>query len=284
MKENLKNDNEYIEDGKHFIKAIKACRCDEWYDGYILKCKIKERGNHDYVLSEDKNYICKPNSEKRFYLEEEAKKTIQRAVDEFEENTNLGNYRQAQISKNAHGYYKHNKLNPAKYDFVLVYFAEDQLKFKKFRKNITLSEMIREIDWSISTEKLYGHNEAELAENPIYKEAVESNDKTLQKQLRVFYRLETKEEASWLSKLLGKRVLPTLPEEYDKTYNVDRDTIDFSMLERSCYVILHRPYFAMMNSTHEVYQLNPHTKEGVDAATRDEPSISFNDFLELFDN
>ena len=120
MKENLKNDNEYIKDEKHFIKAIKACRCDEWYDGYIVKCKIKERGNHDYVFNKDDDYICKLNSEKRFYLEESAKKTIKKAIEEFEENTNLKNYRQAQINQNAHGYYSHNELNTAKYEFILV--------------------------------------------------------------------------------------------------------------------------------------------------------------------
>ena len=40
----------------------------------------------------------------------------------------------------------------------------------------------------------------------------------------------------------------------------------------------------MKGSTHSKITLNPHTKEGVDAAKDDEPSTSFAELLELFDN
>ena len=62
-----------------------------------------------------------------------------------------------------------------------------------------------------------------------------------------------------------------------------RKEIDGKILYDSGYVLLHRPYFAMRGSTHSKYQLNPHTRRGVDAAKVDDPSISFVEFLKLFE-
>ena len=87
--------------------------------------------------------------------------------------------------------------------------------------------------------------------------------------------------------MLERKTLPQLPDEFDKEYVVDVDTMtdrSFSLLRRSGYVILHRPYFAMCGSTHKKYTLNPHTKQGVDAAEAGRAAISFCEFLELFEN
>lgn len=99
--------------------------------------------------------------------------------------------------------------------------------------------------------------------------------------------METTKECSLIEKMLEIKTLPQLPDEFDKEYVVDVDTMterSFSLLRRSGYVILHRPYFAMCGSTHKKYTLNPHTKQGVDAAEADHASISFCEFLELFEN
>ena len=77
-------------------------------------------------------------------------------------------------------------------------------------------------------------------------------------------------------------MLPALPEAHDKRYCVRTDTIDFALLHRSGYQLLHRPYFAMKDSMHEAYTLNPHTKSGVDAAPYEAETISFEEYLELF--
>lgn len=99
--------------------------------------------------------------------------------------------------------------------------------------------------------------------------------------------METTKKCSLIAKMLERRTLPQLPDEFDKEYVVDVDTMtdrSFSLLRRSGYVILHRPYFAMCCSTHKKYTLNPHTKQGVDAAEAGRAAISFCEFLELFEN
>ena len=79
------------------------------------------------------------------------------------------------------------------------------------------------------------------------------------------------------------KTLPQLSKEHDKYYVVDASTVKFAVLRRSGYKILHRPYFAMRNSTHEKWQLNPHTKTGIDAAEIDTKAIPFKEFLRLFE-
>lgn len=81
-----------------------------------------------------------------------------------------------------------------------------------------------------------------------------------------------------------KKTLPALSEEYNKYYVVDSSTVKYAILRRSGYVILHRPYFSMRNSTHEKWQLNPHTKKGIDATEYDAKSMPFCEFLKIFEN
>ena len=91
---------------------------------------------------------------------------------------------------------------------------------------------------------------------------------------------------------LGKKVtlekrfeeLPPLTEKFDKNYVINRGGLDVRLLDDSGYTILHRPYFAMKDSTHNKWTLNPHKKTGVDAAKEEDPSNSFDDFLALFDS
>ena len=81
-----------------------------------------------------------------------------------------------------------------------------------------------------------------------------------------------------------RRVLPELPEEYNKDYIVSCRDIKVGLLRRSGYVIRHRPYFAMSNSTHAAWQLNPCTKRGIDAAPDDQTPISFKEYLKMFED
>lgn len=83
--------------------------------------------------------------------------------------------------------------------------------------------------------------------------------------------------------MIKVRILPKLPKEYDKNYVVQADTVDWPLLKNSGYTVMHRPYFAMPGSTHDNWMLNPHTRSGVDAAKKDEPAISFDEFLAMFE-
>jgi hypothetical protein len=85
-----------------------------------------------------------------------------------------------------------------------------------------------------------------------------------------------------LSKLFNCRILPSLPEEYNKDYVIEGG-VDYTLLKHSGYSMWHRPYFAMPGSTHKRITLNPHTKYGLDAGKVDAEAISFQEFLKLFD-
>jgi hypothetical protein len=91
---------------------------------------------------------------------------------------------------------------------------------------------------------------------------------------------------SEIEDLTGKRILPPLPEEYDRDFIVDAGTIDEEsqkLLADSGYRIVHRPYFSMEGSTHKKWELNPHRKSVVDAAPADAEAIPFSEFEALFD-
>ena len=81
--------------------------------------------------------------------------------------------------------------------------------------------------------------------HPLYISAVENKDIHMQRQIRKYYFLPIEKKQSLISKCLGIKVLPSLSQDYDKNYIVDADTISRSVLRRSGYVMLHRPYFAM---------------------------------------
>lgn len=81
-----------------------------------------------------------------------------------------------------------------------------------------------------------------------------------------------------------KKLLPALPQAYNRKYFVQTADMDLTLLFDSGYTFFHRPYFAMYASTREAYTLNPHSKQGVDAAPKAAPSIPFQEFLQLFEN
>ena len=126
--------------------------------------------------------------------------------------------------------------------------------------------------------------EETIESDPLYVAAKNSGDEMLVSQIKTYNNIDSNRDRTLLERMLGIRVLPALPEEYDKNYVIYSDTIDTRILDHSGYRILHRPYFGMMNSTHDKWQLNPHTKTGVDAAEEGAEAMDFKDFLELFDS
>lgn len=83
-----------------------------------------------------------------------------------------------------------------------------------------------------------------------------------------------------IKKLKGN--LPALSEKYNRKYFVENKTEIRKLLVKSDYTILHRPYFAMKSSTHNVITVNPHTKVAVDAAPLAEQPLTPQEFLALF--
>ena len=83
-----------------------------------------------------------------------------------------------------------------------------------------------------------------------------------------------------IKKWKGK--LPALSEKYNRKYFVENKSEIGKLLVKSNYIILHRPYFAMKGSTHDVITVNPHTKVAVDAAPIAEHPMTPQEFLALF--
>ena len=79
-----------------------------------------------------------------------------------------------------------------------------------------------------------------------------------------------------------KEKLPALSEEYNRKYYVENKAEIGKLLVKSDYTILHRPYFAMKGSTHDVITVNPHTKVAIDAAPIAEQPMTPQEFLKLF--
>lgn len=287
-KNNVNENIKYVED-------IKKCSCSKKLgDAYVVTCKIQQRGEHDYVFIKNTDYITKEYSNKTLNLSQIAKKKISETIECFDgdEQAIRSSYIKVEIpALELNAYYVH--WNKTKYDLMLEYVNADDKKETRICKNLTLEQFIREITcpFRYKNEKTTGKKILEIlensdisniSENPLYISATEKEDLLMQNQLRLYYRIATEPEVRWLSKVLGQRILPSLPEEYDKNYVVDSDTIKISLLTRSGYVILHRPYFGMKGSTHSKWTLNPFSKTGVDAAEVAAESISFSEYLALF--
>ena len=294
MREYMKNKNEYMEDGRRYIEEIRECRCNEKKENaYLLTCKILERGKKEYTYSfEEEAYLLKGSyfGTKGFWLSDKAKTQVQRAIADFEN----------KIGKAKNGIWIKVDIVPSvmtlyydfylkgRFHFLLEYLDEEHKKIIRYREGATLQEMISEITRCMIDQDICAiirqSDKDTINRNPLYISAVESGNEPLRLLLKLYYRIANEKECDMLSALFGTRVLPSLEEEYDQTYVVDADTIQSAILVRSGYDIRHKPYFAMRGFTHTKWQLNPHTKLGVDAAPNDAETISFQEYLELFED
>ena len=286
----MHKENEYMEDGKLFVKRIRKCICKEKTGGrYSLVCSIFERGEQTYDLSEDGESLKR--GERTFWLTEDAKKTVNDAVSYFEQDIKdfLSKEHVTSVITSTGSTVSYIENLIFRYDLLLCLKCPEGENIK-FMKNRTFDEMMSTIRWECHDrkesdpvfQKILESKEDTIAENPLYAAAKASGDEKLMKRLKLYYNIATPKDCTFLGKLLGAKVLPKLPEAYDKNYVVDANTIHMKILDDSCYTILHRPYFAMMGSTHSKWQLNPHTRRGVDAAKAAGESISFKEFLDLF--
>mgnify|MGYP006983243575 FL=1 len=109
------------------------------------------------------------------------------------------------------------------------------------------------------------------------------DDKRLMAELDLLYDVPSKESLSVLESVDGVKRLPKLSEKYDTCYVVDYDKQTVLSLNLSRYKFIHTPGFAMKGRTRSKLLINPHQKYAVDAAKIDAPSVTFDEFLKLFD-
>ena len=279
----MKNKNEIFGNDKLFIKQIWSCKCKAKIgDVYYVTCKIHQRGEHEYLYRSDDDFIEKRYSGKKLWLRDDAKITVDVSIRLFE--SVVGTItRFSPPVDDFTVYYLQNYRG--KYDIVVEYMDDDQNHHTEYYSNYTVSECIYAVILSLKLRKLqellWRATENAICENPFYKAAQREKDKKFMKEVKLYYRIATPKECSWLAKKLGVKILPSLSEKFDEYYVVDADTISQKILRDSGYTIRHRPYFNMKDSTHSKWQLNPHTKIGIDAAKNDDESISFLEYLEL---
>jgi len=291
----MKNPNEYREDGKLFIKEIKSCVClKKTGSRYELSCTIHQRGTNEYDFIPEEKKLAKWGRSPGFYLAEEAEKAALSAVAAYEEKISGIKERAARIiTMEDAGVTVYCEKTSGKSDYVVAYknWSSSEPVAVIF-EGIDLRKILDELQFfyglraSESKTLLESPTKENIMRHPFILAAEKEGDTETISRVKLFYHLADKHDIARLMKLTDERYLCPLPEEYDKKYFIRVSTItkkDWSLLMRSGVTILHRPYFAMKDSTHSIITLNPHTMTGVDAAANDADAISFSDFLALFD-
>jgi len=126
-------------------------------------------------------------------------------------------------------------------------------------------------------------NNKDIMKDPLYLSVLKNNDRLLLLKIKDHYGLLNSDEIKELSSILNFNYLPKLDERFDKPYYVYRSEVDTSTFLWSEYRFLHRPYFAMRGSTHDILTINPHTKVIIDAAPEDIQTIRYEEFIKLYE-
>lgn len=289
-----KNPNEYNLDGKRYIEKIR-CACKERKgEVFSLYCRIHQRGRHFYEYRQGDSFISKEfDDDKRLFLSDDALNTVLAAIGKYKE-------------KVAEAKQWHSLKFPVEDFMFSVYCRKDDgdfIYFLEFEKDgKTENRFFCDLDalhrmlfymqhilpgkgaGRIYSEK-YDVTRGKTDKNPFYSAALEQEDKLFTALLRRYYRMADNEECLFLSEILEERILPALPEAFNRDYCiVAADDIDYELLLRSGYMILHNPVFSMKGYTHDKITLNPCKKRGLDAGAVDRAAITFQEFLKLFED
>lgn len=284
------------ENTKNFIDQIENCIClEDHYGRYFMSIKPAGGTARDYFCDKKRETAERLLGGKTFYLSGEAGATVKAAIGRYKADIHkmlkLPN-RKYLKDKNLKVCFK--KEPGGKYTYSVCYINRKGEEGSVFYKNSTLESMITKI-YMISTvldskyEKtllpaLKEPTEKSIKKNPLYIAARKVGDREFLNKLRKYYGLPEEKERKYIMKRFHRRVLPELPEEYNKDYIVSCKDMDVGLLRRSGYVIRHRPYFAMSNSTHKAWQLNPYLKLGVDAAPDGRAPMNFKEYLKMFED
>ena len=281
-------------DGKRFLDEIKACSCQKKTGGeYELLCRIHQRGETWYQCPESAGLLSRDDGRKTWYLTPEAQKTAREAIRRFEDavaRTENEKAIRVRLPEEEVGVALRRRSKTA-FNAVLRFPDGQGIPTVRLLENKTVGEIVKEtagvlrrdMEKKETADLLERPTRRELPENPFYRAALASGDELLPVQLRLLYRLADKDDCKKLGKLLRRRVLPALGKEYDRVFTIPAREIDFNLLLRSGYEFVHRPYFAMRDSTHSLCEINPHTKYGVDAGKDNAEPTSFRAFLALFE-
>ncbi|GEM_PF-1269646 len=287
--------NEYNFNGKRYIEKIRRC-VGMGQDGedFRLKCRIHQRGKHEYTYTPGTDFIVKQfNDHKAVFLSDEALNSVTTAVREYKEKVaDAKQWESVNFSVEGFDFFLSCKQKKDDFIYFLEYSDNERLKNLFYEDEIfgnlhqllwNMNEILPKKFDDCLSERKYDFTCRNTAENPLYRAALEQGKKILTALLRRYYRIADENECSFLSELLGYRILPSLSEDFNREYIVTNCDVDFKLLDHSGYLLLHTPYFSMMGKTHDKITLNPHHKRGVDSAPADAEAITFRKFMSLFD-
>jgi hypothetical protein len=295
MDDNNNVRNIYKSDGRFYVRSIRNCICKEMYDGqYVLDCRITEQGTKRYICGDDPEYIVRFLETKCLWLSDEAKAAVNDAIDRFKKGVSeaLGEgFTKVEIRDcQTDLYYRH--IEKDRFDFLIAYKRTENIKGNAERtlllNNSTLQEMFHDLCWQSSGDEeminiLRESTSQTIAKNPVYIAAAADGDIFMQLLLKLYYRIASEEECVQLSEdVFDAYILPPLPEEYDRPYPVDSATIEKDLLKRSGYQIYHTPNISMQGNTRRIWMLNPHSKTGIDSGPIDSEAMTYDEFMELF--
>ena len=280
-------DNVFYRDGKTFVKRIKSCSVRSKSENpdeisYLLYCKISECVSDRFLYVVGSGFIRSYN--KVLWLENAALETVSGAIEKYEsERADIRNRRLTFHSATweEYGitvYYEYSAPDAMQFN---VYVEAKGVEFKivKYVCVETIFAIIKELSGEANVIPEYG----DIKNNPLYLSAVHYNDKRLMAELDLLYDVPSKEGLSVLESVDGVKRLPKLSEKYDMCYVVDYDKQTVLSLNLSRYKFIHTPGFAMKGRTRSKLLINPHQKYAVDAAKIEAPSVTFDEFLTLFD-
>ena len=281
------NENVFYRDGKTFVKRIKSCSVRSKSENpdeisYLLYCKISECGSDRFLYVVGSGFIRSYN--KVLWLENAALETVSGAIEKYEsERADIRNRRLTFHSATweEYGitvYYEYSVPDAMQFN---VYVEAKGVEFKivKYVCAETIFAMIKELSGDENAIPKRG----DIESNPLYRSAMKYSDKRLISELNYIYGAPSKEDLRILESVDGIKRLPELSEEYDRCFALDYDEKTILTLNTSKYDFIHTPGFAMKGLTRSKLLVNPHKKYAVDAAKIDVLTITFDEFLKLFD-
>ena len=231
----MKIDNEFIDGEKRFIRNIKKCICTEKIgDYYILKCKIIQHGEYEYVYEPGTGHISKHTCKnKKLWLTDSSKAQADAAVHEMNaviEKAQSNGYAYEDSSNIKLAIYYERKSD-FMYECLIRRNEKNNISHYNLYSSLPIEKIVQDVGWQDRDgREVWEADRNSIESNPFYIAAIHNHDELLQKQLKLYYRIADEKECIGLSETLGRQILPSLSEAFDKTYCVDRDTISKELI------------------------------------------------------
>lgn len=273
----------------YFTEIVKDCGCD-----YTFKCTLKHGSS--YVLGEHLIYNPETNETREwkvpressiFVFSDKEKEAIRKAVQDFDNFVEYAhkNYICASFlpQRQMKIYFK-KKENSIYYSYVGEYLTAKCIDLcPPETPRVVIGETLGSFydKWRLSG-RIVCHYLNPNQKNPLYEAAKENNERQMElvmKDLLHEMPALTNEEVKELKTLTKGNYLWRLGEEHNKKYFIDKNTVDFKLLNVSRYGMTLPSSYPGDNNP----WLNPHRKYADFTGREEGEVISFSEYLKLFE-